>query len=174
VFGHPHRSEAAGGWAVPVPTIDPQHVLRSARALDRYGPDFSYSHYLVIKRLSTLAGLGVGAGAVATLAQLPPTRKALLKIKDPGEGPSEEQRAKSWFRVRFVGESDGKRVVTEVSGGDPGYSETSKMLSESALCLAHDDLPQRSGQLTTAVAMGQPLIDRLTRAGIEFRVVESS
>jgi short subunit dehydrogenase-like uncharacterized protein len=174
VFGHPHRSEAAGGWAVPVPTIDPQHVLRSARALDRYGPDFSYSHYLVIKRLSTLAGLGVGAGAVVTLAQLPPTRKALLKIKDPGEGPSEEQRAKSWFRVRFVGESDGKRVVTEVSGGDPGYSETSKMLSESALCLAHDDLPQRSGQLTTAVAMGQPLIDRLTRAGIEFRVVESS
>jgi short subunit dehydrogenase-like uncharacterized protein len=174
VFGRPHRSQEAGGWAAPVPTIDPQHVLRSARALDRYGPDFSYSHYMVTKRLSTLAGLGVGAGAVVTLAQLPPTRKALLKIKDPGEGPSEEQRAKSWFRVRFVGESNGKRVVTEVSGGDPGYGETSKMLAESALCLAHDQLPERSGQLTTAVAMGQPLIDRLTRAGIEFRVVESS
>ena len=174
VFGRPHHSQEAGGWAAPVPTIDPQHVLRSARALDRYGPDFSYSHYMVVKRLTTLASLGVGAGAVVTLAQLPPTRKALLKIKDPGEGPSEEQRAKSWFRVRFVAQSDGRRLVTEVAGGDPGYGETSKMLAESALCLAHDQLPERSGQLTTAVAMGQPLIDRLTRAGIEFRVVESS
>jgi short subunit dehydrogenase-like uncharacterized protein len=172
--GRPHRSVEAGGWAVPAPTIDPLNVLRSARALERYGPDFSYSHYLVTKRLATVAGLGVGAGAVVALAQLPPTRKALLKLKDPGEGPSEEQRAKSWFRVRFVGEGGGKRVVTEVSGGDPGYGETSKMLAESALCLAHDRLPERSGQLTTAVAMGQALIDRLTRSGIEFRIVESS
>ena len=174
VFGRPHHSDVAGGWAAPIPTIDPQHVLRSARALDRYGPDFSYSHYLVTKRLTTLAGLGVGAGALVALAQLPPTRNALLGLKDPGEGPSEEQRAKSWFRVRFVGHSDGGRVVTEVSGGDPGYGETSKMLAESALCLAHDQLPDRSGQLTTAVAMGQALIDRLQRAGIEFRVVESN
>jgi short subunit dehydrogenase-like uncharacterized protein len=44
------------------------------------------------------------------------------------------------------------------------------MLAESALCLAHDELPQRGGQLTPAVAMGQALIDRLSRAGIEFRV----
>ena len=35
------------------------------------------------------------------------------------------------------------------------------MLAESALCLAHDDLPERAGQLTPAVAMGQALIDRL-------------
>ena len=60
----------------------------------------------------------------------------------------------------------------EVSGGDPGYGETSKMLAESALCLAFDELPERSGQLTTAVAMGQPLIGRLQRAGIGFRVIE--
>jgi short subunit dehydrogenase-like uncharacterized protein len=174
VFGRPHHSDEAGGWAAPVPTIDPQHVLRSARALDRYGPDFSYSHYMVTKRLASLAGLGVGAGAAVALAQMRPTRNALLKLKNPGEGPSEEQRARSWFRVRFVAHGDGRRVVTEVSGGDPGYTETSKMLAESALCLAHDQLPERSGQLTTAVAMGQPLIDRLTRAGIEFRVVGSS
>jgi short subunit dehydrogenase-like uncharacterized protein len=47
------------------------------------------------------------------------------------------------------------------------------MLGEAAMCLAHDELPDRSGQLTPAVAMGQPLIDRLQRAGIAFRVVES-
>ena len=75
------------------------------------------------------------------LSQLPPTRKLLLKLKDPGEGPSAEQREKGWFRVRFHGEGGGQRVVTEVSGGDPGYGETAKMLAESALCLAHDELP---------------------------------
>ena len=32
-----------------------------------------------------------------------------------------------------------------MTGGDPGYGETSKMLAESALCLAHDDLPDRAG-----------------------------
>jgi short subunit dehydrogenase-like uncharacterized protein len=174
VVGRPHHDADAGGWVVPVPTIDPQTVLRSARALDRYGPDFSYAHYLVSKRLSTLAGLGVGAGAVIALAQLPPTRNLLLKIKDPGEGPTEEQREKAWFRVLMVGRSDGKRVVSEVTGGDPGYGETSKMLGESALCLAHDELPERSGQVTPAVAMGQPLIDRLVTAGIGFRIVEQS
>jgi short subunit dehydrogenase-like uncharacterized protein len=174
VVGRPHKSDDGGGWVVPMPTIDPQTVLRSARALDRYGPDFSYAHYMVTGRLTTTVGLGLGVGVVVPLAQLSPTRKLLLNLKDPGEGPSSERRAKSWFRVRFVAQSDGRQLVTEVAGGDPGYGETSKMLAESALCLAHDQLPERSGQLTTAVAMGQPLIDRLTRAGIEFRVVESS
>jgi short subunit dehydrogenase-like uncharacterized protein len=59
-----------------------------------------------------------------------------------------------------------------VSGGDPGYGETSKMLGESAMCLAFDSLPARSGQLTPAVAMGATLTDRLQRAGIKFRVLE--
>jgi short subunit dehydrogenase-like uncharacterized protein len=169
-IGKPHSSEFAGGWVVPFPTIDPQTVLRSARALKRYGPDFTYGHYLTVGNLPTVGGLMAGAGAVIALAQLPPTRKLLLKLKDPGDGPSEEQRAKAWFRVRFAGEGGGQRVLTEVSGGDPGYGETSKMLAESALCLAHDELPKLGGQLTPAVAMGQPLIDRLVRAGIHFRV----
>ena len=125
----------------------------------------------MIKHLPSAIGLGLGAGVVVGLAQLEPTRNVLLKLKDPGEGPTPEQRAKAWFKVRMVGSADGKRVVAEVTGGDPGYGETSKMLAESALCLAHDELPVRSGQLTPAVAMGQPLIDRLKRAGIGFEVV---
>ena len=169
--GIPHRERDAGGWVVPFPTIDPQIVLRSARALPRYGPDFAYAHYLVQKHLTTLAGITVGAGAAVALAQLPPTRRLLLSLRSPGEGPSLEQREKSWFRVRFVGEGGGERVVCEVRGGDPGYGETAKMLGESALCLVHDEVPDTSGQVTTAVAMGQPLIDRLQRAGIGFTTV---
>src|SRR5690349_9753581 len=168
IQGKPHRDDEAGGWVAPFPTIDPQTVLRSARALDRYGPDFSYSHYVVAKQLPVLVGMGVGAGTVIALAQLKPTRDLLLKLKDPGEGPSPEQRDKAWFKVKMVGEGGGKRVVATVTGGDPGYGETSKMLAESALCLAHDELPDRAGQLTPAVAMGDALISRLQAAGIGF------
>jgi short subunit dehydrogenase-like uncharacterized protein len=46
------------------------------------------------------------------------------------------------------------------------------MLAESALCLALDDLPQRAGQLTPAVAMGDALRGRLQAAGIKFEVVD--
>jgi short subunit dehydrogenase-like uncharacterized protein len=62
--------------------------------------------------------------------------------------------------------------VTEVRGGDPGYRETSRMLAESALCLALDDLPETAGQVTTATAMGDALRKRLQRSGIRFDVVE--
>ena len=64
-------------------------------------------------------------------------------------------------------------VWTEVSGGDPGYGETSKMLAESALCLALDDgkTPDIYGVITPAAAMGEALIDRLQSAGITFEVL---
>jgi short subunit dehydrogenase-like uncharacterized protein len=171
VTAPPHHDGTAGGWVLPAPTIDPVTVLRSARALDRYGPDFSYAHYIVVKRLPVAAGLVAGVGTAVTLAQLPLTRKALLMLKDPGDGPTPEQREKAWFNVRFRGEGGGRRIVTEVSGGDPGYGETSKMLGEAALCLAHDDLPDRAGQLTPAVAMGDALTKRLQAAGIRFEIL---
>ena len=88
-----------------------------------------------------------GARPAGCRAQLPPARKVLLQRIKAGDGPSEERRAKSWFKARFVGEGGGKRVVTEVSGGDPGYDETAKMLAECALlagCSRHLR-PRRSG-----------------------------
>ncbi|MEX2193980.1 MAG: saccharopine dehydrogenase NADP-binding domain-containing protein [Thermoleophilaceae bacterium] len=170
--GAPHRAGDVNAWAVPLPTIDPQIVLRSARALERYGPDFSYGHWAAVKRLPIAVGGVAGVAGLAALAQLPPARRWLLGRLNPGEGPSPEKRAKSWFKVRFVGEGGGQRVVTQVSGGDPGYSETSKMIAESALCLAHDELPSSAGQVTTAEAMGDALIERLQRAGIKFEVLE--
>jgi short subunit dehydrogenase-like uncharacterized protein len=168
------REERLGGWAVPLPTIDGPIIRRSAVALDRYGPDFTYGHHMVAKHLATVGGIAGGVGTAFALAQLPPTKKLMLKMKAPGEGPSEAERERSWFKVTFTGEGGGKRVVTEVRGGDPGYTETSKMLAESGLCLAFDDIPEASGQLTPAVAMGDPLLERLQKAGIGFRVIETS
>jgi short subunit dehydrogenase-like uncharacterized protein len=165
------RDSELGGWTVPMPTIDGPVVRRSAAALERYGPDFTYGHNLFVKHLAQAGALAGGVGAVALLAPLPPTRKLLLGIKSPGEGPDAERRSQSWFKVRFVGEGGGERVVAEVSGGDPGYGETSKMLAESALCLAFDELPETAGQVTTATAMGDALTKRLQRAGISFEIL---
>ncbi|MGW2290280.1 saccharopine dehydrogenase family protein [Streptomyces phaeochromogenes] len=166
----PRYAKEVGAWALPLPTIDAQIVQRSARALERYGPDFRYRHYAAVETLPFALGGAAGAGAVVAAAQVPPVRRWLSDRLKPGEGPSEEKRAESWFSVRFVGEGGGRRVFTEVSGGDPGYGDTAKMLAESALCLAFDELPSVSGQVTTAVAMGDSLIERLRGAGISFRV----
>jgi short subunit dehydrogenase-like uncharacterized protein len=168
----PRYESEVGAWVLPMPTIDPQIILRSARAIDRYGPEFKYGHFICFKNPAMAAGtVGAVAGLFAA-AQVKPLRDQLLKRLPAGSGPSEEQREKSWFKVRFIGEGGGKRVVTEVAGGDPGYGETSKMLAESALCLAFDDLPQTAGQVTTAQAMGHQLRDRLQARGITFSVLE--
>lgn len=166
------RGAGGQGWALPLPTIDPQIVLRSARALDRYGPEFSYAHYAQFKRLPMLVATVAGAGVMMAGAQLAPTRKLLLRLRDQGSGPSDEKREVSWFTLRLIGEAGDTTVTTQVSGGDPGYTETAKMLSESAMCLAFDELPDVAGQTTTAVAMGDALIKRLQGAGIRFETLD--
>lgn len=173
--GRPGRAAApVKGFGVPLPTLDPQIVLRSARDLERYGPDFTYEHYAHLKTRRTMAVVAPMLAAIAVGAQIPPLRALLLKLKASGDGPSEEQRERSWFTLTLVGEGGGRTTVTTVRGGDPGYTETAKMLAESAMCLAFDELPEVRGQTTTAVAMGSALINRLQNSGIDFatRVVD--
>jgi len=171
VPGKVGRVREFGQWSVPLPTIDPQVVRRSAAARPEYGPDFRYRHFAALKRLPTVLVAGVGLAGVMGLVKVAPTRRWLLGRLASGQGPTAEQRAKSWFRVRFVGTGGDRRVVTEVAGGDPGYDETAKMLAESALCLAFDELPETAGQVTPVAAMGDALLDRLVRAGITFRTL---
>jgi short subunit dehydrogenase-like uncharacterized protein len=102
---------------------------------------------------------------------VPPLRRALLGRIQQGDGPDAARRARSWFTVDFVGEGGGQVVHTRVSGGDPGYDETAKMLAESALCLALDANPATAGQVTTVQAMGDALTERLRAAGLRFEVL---
>ncbi|MCP3961182.1 MAG: saccharopine dehydrogenase [bacterium] len=167
------REAAVKGWVAPMPTIDPLVVLRSARALPVYGREFRYGHYIRVGSLAKLLALGVGVGSVFGLAQLKPTRNLLLKMRQSGDGPTPEERARGKFRVTFLGTADGQRVIGEASGGDPGYGETSKMVAESALCLALDreQLPERFGVLTPAAAMADRLLERLRAAGLRFEIL---
>ncbi len=173
VAGRPHRDRVLGYWLLPLPTIDPTVVARSGAALASYGPEFRYSHYAGTKTLRYAAGGALGATGLALAAQVGPVRDLLKRRVPQGEGPTETRRRKTWFTVDFVAEADGQRVHTRVSGGDPGYTETAKMLGESALCLAFDTNPPTAGQVTTAVAMGDNLLSRLQKAGLDFDVVDN-
>ena len=151
----------------------PAIVARSGAALAAYGPDFRYSHYAGMKTLPYAVGGAVGRGRRSAWSRRS-SRCASLADEagcQPGDGPDEARRAKSWFRVDFVGEGGGETVHTRVSGGDPGYDETAKMLAESALCLAFDDKPATAGQVTTAQAMGANLLARVQAGGLTFEVL---
>jgi short subunit dehydrogenase-like uncharacterized protein len=170
-----HR-DAELGWVVPLPSVDPEIALRSAAELPLYGPDFRYAHYLVARNLGRLAGLGLGAAGLFVAAQTRPTRALVGRLVEPGTGPSPEQRQQNWFRVRFRArqpDSSAPLLVTEVSGGDPGYEETARMLGECALSMVNDRdrLPSQAGVRTPACAFGDILLDRLVKAGLSFRVV---
>jgi saccharopine dehydrogenase (NAD+, L-glutamate forming) len=171
VAGKPHRDSRLGYWLVPLPTIDPTVVARSGAALASYGPKFRYSHYAGTRTLRYAVGGMAGAAGLGLAAQVPPVRTFLKGRLPQGQGPSEQRRRKAWFTVDFVGEAGGQQVHTRVSGGDPGYTETAKMLGESALCLAFDTNPPTAGQVTTAAAMGDNLLARLQKAGIDFEIV---
>ncbi len=172
VGGRPHRDPVLGYWLLPLPTIDPIVVARSGAALEAYGPRFRYSHWAGTRTLLYAAGGAVGVGALSLAAQVRPVRDLLLSKVPQGSGPDPAKRERSWFTVDFVGESGGTTVHTRVAGGDPGYSETAKMLSEAALCLALDDNPVTAGQVTPAQAMGDALLARLQAAGMTFSVVD--
>ena len=171
VQGRPGRDAELGYWLVPLPTIDPVIVARSGAALAAYGPRFRYSHFAGTRTLRYAVGGAALVGGLAAAAQLRPLRDALGRRVPQGEGPSERRRQKSWFTVDLLGETGDRRIRTRVSGGDPGYSETSKMLAETALSLALDDNPPTAGQVTTAQAVGDRLLERLQRAGMRFDTV---
>jgi short subunit dehydrogenase-like uncharacterized protein len=158
-------------WAVPFPTIDGSIVRRSAKALSSYGPDFSYSHFLRIRSFGTVALFGLGAGAVMLGSKWKKTREALLRFRQPGDGPDEETRRRGWFKVTFLAESESGQLMAEVEGGEPGYHETSRWAAECGLLLAfqEDQLPEAAGVLTPAVAFGDVLLNRLQEIGISFR-----
>ena len=163
-----------GGWGVPLPTIDPLIVLRSAQLLG-YGPDFSYGHYAQVKSTMWMAGGLIGVGTVAGLAKFGPIRRRLQRMIPPGDGPTQEEMDQGWMKVTHIGTEGDKTVRTVMRcDGDPGYKMTARMLASSALCLAldRDELSDQLGVITPAAAMAEALVPRLEHAGFTFEVLD--
>ena len=88
-----------------------------------------------------------------------------------GEGPSEAKRINGYYNLRFYLTVGNKTYVSKVIGDmDPGYGSTSKMLAESAICLAKDKLPNSYGVLTPSSAMGDSILKRLQMKNLKNNV----
>jgi short subunit dehydrogenase-like uncharacterized protein len=172
----------ARAWTGPfvMATINTKNVHRThALRGHPWGAGFCYS-----ERMVTGAGVAgeVRAKALARQARLQnlllgfgPTRKLIgrLALPQPGQGPNAAAREAGHFEVRFTGQTAaGQRLTATVTGDrDPGYGSTSKMVSESALCLLHDvDHHATPGGVWTAgSALGLALVRRLqAHAGLTF------
>jgi short subunit dehydrogenase-like uncharacterized protein len=117
------------------------------------------------------ATITAGLAGLGAVMKRPTLREMLRKrAPKPGEGPSQEQRERGHWKVRFLAEDGNDRLLYIVAdpAGDPGYASTAKMLGESALCLAYDPLLSEGGCLTPSVAMDGDLVGRLRKAGFTF------
>lgn len=153
-------------------------VVRRSHALAGYpyGKDFRYEE-------ATLVGDGFGKRMTAKIANgvigAVMSGGLLKKVADrylpkPGEGPSKEERENGFYNLLLLGKlADNTTLTAKVKGDrDPGYGSTSKMLGESAVCLAKDSLSDVSGILTPSTAMGDALLKRLEgNAGLSFEIL---
>jgi short subunit dehydrogenase-like uncharacterized protein len=155
-------------------------VVRRTEALlalrqESYGSDFTYQEHAFHKSWWSAAKSLVLTG-LSVLVLLSPLKRLIKPfLPKPGEGPSESVQENGWFDCKFIVEADdGTKSVFNMNGkGDPGYKVTSKLVSECALCLIEDQdtLPGGSeygGILTSASGLGESLIARLKRVGINF------
>ncbi len=166
----PMVDEALGAdvWVAPfvMAAINTRNVHRSNFLLQhRWGTDFVYDEMLVT---------GPGAKGQA-IAEAVAADRSLASDDGPkpGEGPSRAEREAGFYDVLFLGTGTGGQTlkVGVLGDRDPGYGSTSKMITESAICLLQDAASTPGGIWTPAAAMGQQLISRLQQfAGLTFRI----
>jgi short subunit dehydrogenase-like uncharacterized protein len=174
--------EQFNSWVGPfvMAAINTKVVNRSNALMGLpYSDQFRYDEAQLCKqrRQAVLLSLGSAAGMLA--AALTPTRALLRKVlPKPGEGPNAELREKGFFEFYAQAhhpEDPAASVRIKVSGRrDPGYGATSRMLAQSGLCLAEDDLTVGGGVWTTASAMAEPLLQRLAKVDVEFSEIQAN
>lgn len=181
----PEYDEQHERWLAPfvMASINTRIVHRSNQLLDYdYGRSFKYDEAMWMKDgvKGQLMSYGMSLGLVgfATAMVFKPSRELLSKhvLPKSGSGPSKSEQENGYFDIRFFGETSNKDTIsTKVTGDkDPGYGSTSRMLAQSALCLAQDVSKQEvaGGFWTPASAMGDKLLTRLEQhAGLSFEVV---
>jgi short subunit dehydrogenase-like uncharacterized protein len=176
------RDTELGMWTAPfiMGSINTR-VVRRSNALQSwaYGPRFRYQEVMGFGSgplaAAQAGGMAAFVGALAAGLAVRPVRAVLDRVLPaPGEGPSEKQRERGFFRIEIHARtSGGARYRALVAAqGDPGYQATSVMFAESGLCLAfdQDQLCPNGGVLTPATAMGSALVQRLRSAGQTFQV----
>lgn len=173
-------------WVGPffMASINTRIVHRSnALSHNSYGSDFKYNEGVMTgkgwKAKTKARGIYWGLAAFFVGASVGPIRAFLARfvLPKPGEGPDEQAQLKGFYDFRFVGVTEkGDQIITKVYGDrDPGYGSTAKIMSQAAVCLAHDvDAKIAGGFWTPATLMGDALIERLQQhAGVTFEVLST-
>jgi short subunit dehydrogenase-like uncharacterized protein len=168
-------------WTAPfvMGTINTRVVRRGNALMDyAYGHDFRYDEAVLTGQGPTgfakAAALAAGTAMIMGAMAIGPIRNLMLPmLPKPGEGPSKETQENGYFEIALLGlnpDDAEKNIRATVKGDrDPGYGSTAKMLAESAVCLATDELDVGGGFWTPASAMGTSLIERLgANAGVTF------
>ena len=155
-------------------------IVRRSNALSnfQYGKDFKYEEAMMSGK--GISGFSKAILAVFPIAMIGLNPNSFLKkivnsfMPKPGEGPGVEKRKNGFYNLRFYVTIDEKRkaFAKVIGDSDPGYGSTSKMLAESALCLAFDKLPENYGVITPSFSMGEKLLTRLNEnAGLKFELI---
>ena len=155
-------------WVAPfvMAPINTKNIHRSNALLGHeYGEDFCYDEMMI-------AGEGEEGKQIAD-AMTSANPIGGEDVPQPGEGPSQESREQGNYDVQFFADIDEGCIEARVTGDmDPGYGSTSKMITESAMCLIHDCNDLSGGIYTPAPAMGNKLIKRLIeKAGLTFDII---
>ena len=161
----PVFDEKLDTWVAPffMAPINTKNIHRSNLLMNHfYGEGFCYNEMWV-------QGSGDAGKAAADFIS---SSNPLSDAPKPGEGPSRESRENGNYDVLFCGDIDEQSVHVSVKGDmDPGYGSTSKMISESAICLVKECENLHGGIYTPAPAMGTKLIQRLQdNAGLTFEI----
>ena len=157
-------------WALSFPVIDKYIVQKTAKSFSQYGEEFSFSEYMLFKSWRKLAFIILGVSIVSIISKSKLIKKWLLSLRPSGSGPSKEQRKTNWFVAKVIAKGKKSSVMTTIKGGDPGYGDTSKFISEMALCILtqSNQLLKNKGILTPVECTGSLLVDRLRSAGISI------
>ena len=161
----PVYDEKLDSWVAPffMAPINTKNIHRSNALMDHiYGEDFCYNEMWI-------QGTGdEGKAAAHFISKSNP----LSNAPQPGEGPSRESRENGNYDLLFCGDIDDKSIHVSVTGDmDPGYGSTSKMITESAVCLVKECDDLKGGIYTSASSMGTKLIKRLEdNAGLTFKL----
>ena len=161
----PTYDEELNTWVAPffMAPINTKNIHRSNKLMNHiYGENFKYNEMWI-------QGPGEEGKAAAEFIS---TMNPLGDAPEPGDGPSRESRENGNYDVLFCADIDGETIKASVSGDmDPGYGSTSKMITESAVCLVKDCEDLVGGIYTPAASMGKKLIKRLeSNAGLTFKL----
>ncbi|CBY35347.1 unnamed protein product [Oikopleura dioica] len=179
-----------GNRTIPFPGSDASIVRRSQQGFAlRDKTPVRFSIYAVVGSVASLMGISFTGLCLSLFSRFSSGRSLLMKFAEfftfgafSRKGPPNESIAGTSFDITFLGkgfDEEGNPLTKRatVSGPEPGYDATSKILVSCALTLLEergkvfDNLGEQGGVSTSALAFdGTHIVYNLESAGLEFKI----